>query len=98
MNQCVSCQGIVPAGLDACPNCVVSSRKTRGLKAAALGLVAIAVSNCGSPMALYGVPCVSKQVDGGTNGCPGECTTLLPDGGDPRKDRNDPCFTDGGTP
>ncbi|MBE2251853.1 MAG: hypothetical protein IAE78_20120 [Myxococcus sp.] len=97
MNQCLSCQGVVPAGLAACPNCAVTRRKT-GLKAAALGLVAIAVSNCGSAMALYGIPCTSKQVDGGANGCPGECTTLLPDGGDPRKDATNACFTDGGTP
>jgi hypothetical protein len=97
VKQCVSCQGVVPAGLDGCPNCAVSSRKHGGLKAVALGFVAIAVSNC-SQMALYGVPCASKQVDGGTAGCFGECTTLLDDGGDPRKDPANVCFTDGGTP
>lgn len=99
MKQCQSCNGLVPDALDVCPNCAVT-RKKKGLKVvAAASLVSLALSNCGSQMALYGVPCTSRQVDGGTNGCPGACDTLLPDGGDPRKDpTNSACFTDGGTP
>ena len=92
VNQCLSCQGVVPAGLVACPNCAVT-RKKKGLTMAAVGLVALAVSNCGSAMALYGVPCTAQ------NGCLPDCTTKLPDGGDPKKDpTNTRCFTDGGTP
>ncbi|MBL8923127.1 MAG: hypothetical protein JNJ54_30030 [Myxococcaceae bacterium] len=98
MKQCLSCNGLVPDTLDVCPNCAVTRRK-KGLKVvAAASLVSLALSNCGSQMALYGVPCTSKQVDGGNNGCLGACDTLLPDGGDPRKDRTSSCFTDGGTP
>jgi RNA polymerase subunit RPABC4/transcription elongation factor Spt4 len=65
MKQCRSCQGVVPASLDSCPNCAVSSRTRGGLKAVALGFVAIAVSNC-SQMALYGAPCANACfTDGG---------------------------------
>jgi hypothetical protein len=63
----------------------------------AAGTVAL-VSSCVLAQPVYGVPCTSRQVDGGNDGCLGECTTLKPDGGDPRKDPSDPCFVDGGVP
>lgn len=97
MRQCLSCKGVVPASSVECPNCAVSRK--RGLtKAVVLGGTIALASGCLIATPVYGIPCTSKQVDGGTQGCFGECTTLKPDGGDPRKDPSDPCFTDGGTP
>ncbi len=66
---------------------------------AAAGVVAIVVSSCGVPTPVYGIPCTSRQFDGGNNGCPGECTTLLPDGGLPARDSSNSCYkADGGSP
>lgn len=93
MRQCQACSGLVPEALDACPNCLVTERRT-GLRSIAMrGLVALAVSSCGgTQMALYGAPCTVQ------NGCI-DCTTLRPDGGSPKKDPSSPCYSpDGGTP
>lgn len=81
----------MPETVGACPNCAMSSAKF-GLRAmvATAGLVAFTASSC-SPVAVYGVPCTSKQLDGGMNGCPSSCDTLLPDGGDPHKDTTTGC-------
>ena len=100
MKKCLGCGGLVPLASDACPNCAVTAKKSRvprgALLLAAAGFATITASGC-SPMALYGIPCTADQVDGGHNGC-GGCDTRLTDGGDPRKDPNDTCFVDGGTP
>jgi hypothetical protein len=99
MRQCLGCQGLVPAPLDHCPNCVVTARGHGLSKALTVaGVIAVVGTSC-LAMPVYGAPCISKQVDGGTAGCGGECTTLEADGGDPSKDpaRTD-CFVkpDGG--
>jgi hypothetical protein len=98
MRQCVGCEGLVPESESSCPNCRVNARSGVWRKlAVATGTLALVA--CGiAPSPAYGIPCVGKQVDGGRNGCYGDCTTLLPDGGDPRKDPKDSCYTDGGTP
>jgi len=91
----------VPTEAAACPNCVVSAKATGvALKLVlAAGTVALMSSCILCAQPVYGIPCTSKQVDGGNDGCPGECTTLNPDGGDPRKDpTNTACFVDGGVP
>ena len=48
---------------------------------AAAAVIALAATGCGSPVPVYGVPCTSRQFDGGTNGCLGDCNALLDDGG-----------------
>jgi hypothetical protein len=73
----------------------VSSGALKKLVAAIGGLVV--ASGC-LAVPVYGIPCNQKQTDGGTNGCYGDCDTLLPDGGDPKKDSTHYCFTDGGSP
>lgn len=80
--------------MDRCPNCAVSPRKSL---LGVAGLVALAFSGCGSVVPVYGVPCTAKQLDGGANGCFGQCDTLLADGGAPASDPSNTCF-DGGTP
>lgn len=99
MKQCLGCRGLVPESLESCPNCAVERRTgLKGLVAAA-GVVALVASSCGVPMPVYGIACTSKQFDGGHNGCPGECTTLLDDGGLPARDSSNSCFkADGGIP
>ena len=99
MKQCLGCQGLVPEGLAACPNCAVERGPgVKGLVAAA-GLVVLAASSCVLATPVYGIACTSKQVDGGAAGCPGDCATLLDDGGAPDHDPSNSCFKgDGGTP
>lgn len=91
MRQCQVCSGLVPESVETCPNCVVTAKRS-GLRSLALkGLVALTVSSCGTPMALYGAPCTAQ------NGC--DCNATLPDGGSPKKDPANPCYSpDGGTP
>lgn len=99
MNQCLQCQSVVPVSLVSCPNCAIDRKRGSKVLMAAAGLVALVSSNCSTIMPVYGIPCTSKQLDGGNNGCPGECSTLLPDGGSPTRDPADSCFkADGGTP
>jgi len=74
---------------------VSSSGLVKKLVVAVGGLVV--ASGC-LAVPVYGMPCNQKQVDGGTNGCYGDCNTLLADGGDPKKDADHDCFVDGGTP
>ncbi|MBL8909634.1 MAG: hypothetical protein JNM17_02915 [Archangium sp.] len=99
MRQCLGCSGLVPEAVENCPNCEVSAL-ARGVKTlVTAGTIAITtLAACAAPTPVYGVPCVSKQIDGGNNGCIGSCDTLLSDGGDPRRDPSNSCFTDGGTP
>jgi len=98
MKQCLGCRGLVPEPLQECPNCV--TERGLGLKVfvAAAGMVAIVASGClATPV--YGIACASKQVDGGHNGCFGDCNTLLDDGGLPARDPTNECFkADGGSP
>ncbi len=95
MHQCLLCSGLIPSSTQRCPNCAVEpSRVSLRAVAAVVGLATLSV-NCAP---VYGLPCVGDQLDGGDQGCPGECTTLLPDGGDPRRDTESGCFDDGGTP
>lgn len=99
MKQCLDCRGVVPEALEACPNCAVAPRGG-GLKvvAAAAGLVALVTSGCiATPV--YGIPCTSRQLDGGNKGCYGACDTFLEDGGNPANDPDTGCVRpDGGTP
>ena len=99
MKQCLACRGLVPESLSSCPNCAIAPRSSALKKmAVATGLVAL-VGGAMSCVPVYGAPCTSRQVDGGTNGCFGDCNTLLEDGGTPAKDPQDPCFqSDGGNP
>jgi hypothetical protein len=97
MKQCLRCQGLVPASLSACPNCAVAPRSS-GLKKL-VGFVALVGATAISCVPVYGAPCALRQVDGGRNGCFGQCDTLLDDGGSPEKDPQSECFVpDGGTP
>ncbi len=99
MRQCLGCGGLVPKEAADCPNCVVSAKASGVVRKVVFAAGAAAlVSSFIACQPVYGIPCTSKQVDGGTNGCPGGCTTLNPDGGDPRKDPSDPCYVDGGVP
>lgn len=100
MRQCLGCNGLVPESSSSCPNCEVTAKKHGLVRKVVVATGTLALIACGiAPAPAYGVPCASKQVDGGTNGCIGECTTLQSDGGDPRKNPADTaCFTDGGTP
>ena len=96
MKQCVACRGLVPESLSQCPNCAVAPRSS--LKKV-VGLVALVASGCSAPTPVYGIPCTSRQLDGGNNGCPGDCSTLLDDGGVPARDPQNSCYKpDGGTP
>ncbi|MFT3707684.1 MAG: hypothetical protein QM817_08455 [Archangium sp.] len=98
MKQCLGCSGLVPEGIERCPNCEVSA-VSRGLRTlVTAGTIAITSLAACAAQPVYGAPCVSKQVDGGNNGCILACDTLQADGGDPRRDPNNACFTDGGTP
>lgn len=94
MKRCLGCSGLVPEGSSLCPNCAVTS----GLKKLVAAVGGLVVASGCLAVPVYGIPCNQKQVDGGTNGCYGDCNTLLVDGGDPKKDADDPCFVDGGTP
>lgn len=95
MRQCATCTGLVPAAVDACPNCSLSRPPFKTLVAT----VALAVStSCYSCLPYGAPPCREPQVDGGRDGCPTECTTLEADGGDPTKDPANPCSVDGGSP
>lgn len=96
MRQCLGCSGLVPEGSSGCPNCAVSSRGVVKKLVVAVGSLAVASGCLAVPV--YGAPCTQKQVDGGQNGCYGDCDTLLVDGGDPKKDPENYCFVDGGTP
>ena len=98
MKQCSGCRGLVPENLDACPNCLVERGPGLKVFVAAAGMVAIVASGClATPV--YGIACTSKQYGGGNNGCPGECTTYLADGGLPAHDPGNSCFkADGGEP
>ena len=100
MRQCLGCGGLVPTEATDCPNCVVSAKASGVVRKVVLAAGTVALmSSCFVAQPVYGIPCTSKQVDGGTTGCPGECTTLIPDGGDPRKDPgNTACYVDGGVP
>jgi hypothetical protein len=95
MKRCTACGGFAPLGVTRCPNCAVGPGR---MAIAALAGFALFGESCGVLSAAYGIPCTSKQVDGGLFGCPGECETLQPDGGDPRKDPANLCFRDGGVP
>ena len=95
MKQCLACRGLVPESLDACPNCAVTPRRLKKL----VGLVALVGAAATSCVPVYGAPCALRQVDGGSNGCFGQCDTLLEDGGTPAKDPQHECFVpDGGAP
>ena len=97
MKQCLGCSGLVPETFESCPNCVLE----RGVKKliATAGLIALAATGCEVPTPIYGIACTSRQLDGGNKGCPGECTTLLDDGGVPARDSSNSCFkADGGSP
>jgi hypothetical protein len=101
MRQCLGCKGLVPSGVDDCPNCAATRARLGTGKAllAAAGLVAIGVSGC-ICQAVYGPPCTAKSVDGGTTDCTDTCDLPLPDGGNPTADPDNSCFigTDAGTP
>jgi hypothetical protein len=94
MKQCLACSGLVPESLDSCPNCAVTPRGSVLKKVvAAAGLVALAGTVSGCPMPVYGIACTA------TNGCFGDCSATLSDGGARTNDPQDPCFgLDGGTP
>lgn len=98
MKQCLGCRGLVPEALTTCPNCAVQPRSGAKVLMAAAGLVTLVATGCiATPV--YGIACTAKQLDGGTHGCFGECTTLLEDGGVPARDPSDICYkADGGTP
>ena len=96
MLRCATCGGLIPAAVDACPNCPLSP--PRPFKTL-LATIAFAVSSsCYSCLPYGAPPCFEPQVDGGRDGCLGECTTLEADGGDPTRDPANPCFVDGGSP
>jgi RNA polymerase subunit RPABC4/transcription elongation factor Spt4 len=98
MKQCLGCRGLVPEPLSACPNCAVEPRSSLKVLVAAAGLVALVATGT-SCVALYGAPCISRQFDGGNNGCPGSCDTYLDDGGVPAQDPSHYCYQgDGGIP
>jgi hypothetical protein len=100
MRLCAQCHGFIPEATSACPNCAVAPRRatlTRAVLGA--GIATLIATGCGgTPMPAYGVACTAKQVDGGNNGCPGECSTLLSDGGKPSRDPGNSCFNDAGIP
>lgn len=89
----------MPQSLETCPNCEAAPRSALKKVAAAAGLVALVASGCSAPMPVYGIPCTSRQLDGGNNGCIGDCSTYLDDGGVPARDPQNSCYKpDGGTP
>ncbi len=98
MRQCLGCKGLVPEASSSCPNCEVTARKYGLVRKVVLTTGTLALIACGiGPAPAYGVPCTSKQVDGGNNGCPGACDTVQSDGGNPAKNPADTtCFKDGG--
>jgi hypothetical protein len=56
MKQCLTCRGLVPESLDACPNCAIDRRPSL-LKVA--GLVALMTTGCPErniPVPVYGAP------------------------------------------
>lgn len=91
MNKCLTCGGLVPASLEACPNCVVTARRLPFKPL--LATVAIAASLSTYACAPYGVaPCPQGMPD-----CYAPpCERKLADGGDPKKDPSNTCFVDGG--
>lgn len=90
MRQCSRCSGLVPEGSSVCPNCDVSPRASKAKLA--LMVSALAVANGCSCQPVYGL---SVTCDENPAAC---CDELLPDGGDPKKDSENVCFVDGGTP
>ena len=94
MRRCLSCSGLVPVQAAACPNCTVT-RSGRTLLAV-VGFAAIS-SACQLPTPVYGLSCTAEQIDAGQ--CDAYCEIPLGDGGDPKKDPDNPCFIpDGGMP
>ncbi len=82
MRQCPSCEGFVPEGRAACPNCKSTWKGllTFTLAAAGAGVAAVTLSAC------YGPGCATRLPDG-TLDYPGstcvgfDCTLPLADGG-----------------
>jgi len=83
MNQCVRCNGFVPEGQRACPNCSTLVPKWKAVLAfplavAGAGVAAITLSAC------YGPACATKLSDGTVTGggdiCL-DCTSKQSDGG-----------------
>lgn len=81
---------MVPGEAEVCPNCNVGRS---GSMKKVLVAVSIAVSSLSACMP-YGVP---PCPDGG-GGCYSTCEQPRPDGGLPRNEPGNPCFTDGGSP
>lgn len=95
MRQCLGCSGLVPEGASGCPNCAVSSRGVVKKLVVAVGSLAVASGCLAVPV--YGTSCTAEQIDAGQ--CDAYCHIPLVDGGDPKKDTENPCFIpDGGTP
>ena len=92
MKRCQTCRGLVPESLSACPNCAATARRTGVAAVATVGLMTLISSGCSEPVAVYGAPCTGKLPDGGTScGLSLDCN-VQPDGSDPTKDPNSPCY------
>jgi len=86
----------VPESASGCPNCAVSPRGALTKLIVTVGSLVV-VSGCILATPAYGitVQCDQPQIDGGAQGCPGDCDTVLPDGGAWKDDPSSGC---GGAP
>ena len=107
MKRCARCDGFVPEGMNACPNCSFGPGAPRWkawltvpLTIAGAGVAAVTLSAC------YGPACATKWPDGTlrdysgnlapSGSCVGyDCTKPLDDGGNPN---NDPTWRSGCLP
>jgi hypothetical protein len=90
MNQCASCEGFVPGGLEVCPNCKSNKRGWWRLPLTVIGagIASVTLSAC------YGPPTTTCRLtlpDGTTRDtteelCGFDCRNTLEDGGAPASD------------
>ena len=94
MHQC-ACGGFVPGGVRLCPNCGAVNVRPRAATMLGLAAAAQLITAC----ACYGGPVTCRMIvhrGAPVNSCTAafDCTTPLPDGGQPTQDPADGfCFT-----